>query len=53
MYPLTAIIHHSNAVDCKRNKNAVAGVSRLNFPVVDKSVTAIFRKIEIELAAGL
>jgi len=27
----------NNAVVCKRNENAVAGVGRLNFPVVNPS----------------
>jgi len=34
-------------------KNEVAGVGSLNFPGVNKSVTAEVRKVEIELAASL
>ena len=40
-------------MDYKKNKNVVAGVWRLNFPVVNKSLTAKFRKVEIELAATI
>jgi len=29
---------HNNAVDHKRNENAIAGVGRMNFPVFNKSV---------------
>jgi len=36
-------------VDCKRNENA--GVGRLNFPVVNKSVTAKVRKVKLKVAA--
>ena len=32
-----AVIQHSNVVD-QKNENADAGVGRLSFPVVDKSV---------------
>jgi len=46
------IIHHNNVVDYK-NENAVVGVGRLNFPVVNKSVPAKVREVEIELAASL
>ena len=48
-----AITQHKNAVDCKRNENAVAVVGRLNFPGANQSVTAAVRKVEIELAASL
>jgi len=50
-----AIIHHNNAVDCKRNENAVVVVGRLKFSaaiLVNKSVTAKVRKVEIEHAAS-
>jgi len=40
-----AIMHHNNAVDYKRNENAVVGVGRLNFPMANKSVTAKVRKV--------
>jgi len=42
-----------NEVDHKSNKNAVIGVGKLNIPVVNKSVTATVKKIEIEVAASL
>jgi len=48
-----AIIHHNNAVDCKRNENAVAGVGRLNFVMLNKSVTTEVRKEAVELAVSL
>jgi len=35
--------------DYKRNENAVAGVESLNFPVVNKSVTAKIKKVELSL----
>jgi len=50
--PKAAIIHHNNAVDYKRNENAVGGVERVNFPVFNEPVTAKIRKVEIELAAS-
>ena len=40
-------------LDHKWNENVVAGVGRLNFPVVKKSDTAKVKKVEIELAASL
>jgi len=48
-----AIIHHNNAVDCKRNENAVVGVRRLNFLMLNKSVTTEVRKVAVELAVSL
>jgi len=42
-----------NVVDHKRNKNAVAGVERLNIPVFNKSVTAEVKTVENEIAASL
>ena len=48
-----AITQHKNAVDHKRNENAVAGVGRLNFLGAKKSVTAEVRKADVELAASL
>jgi len=47
-----AIIHHNNVVDCKRDENAVVDVGRLNFPVVNKSVTTEVKKVKIEIAAS-
>ena len=38
-------------MDHKRNE--IAGVARLNIPVVNKSVTAEVKKVEIEVAASL
>jgi len=46
---LSTIIEHSNVPDYKRNENAVAGVESLNFPVVNKSVTAKIKKVELSL----
>ena len=40
-------------VDCKRDENAVVDVGRLNFPVVNKSVTTEVKKVKIEIAASL
>jgi len=38
-------------VDHKRNENAVAGIRRLNFPVVNKSVSAKAKEVKIKVAA--
>jgi len=46
-------MQHNNALNHKRNENAVAGIGRLNFLVINKSVTAKVKKVEIELAASL
>ena len=48
-----AITQHKNAVDHKRNENAVAGVRMLNFPGDSKSFTAEVKKVESDLAAFL
>jgi len=48
-----AITQQNNAGDHKRNENAVAGVGRLDIPVVTKSVIAENNKVEIELAPSL
>ena len=40
-------------LDHKRNENAVAGAGWMIFAVVNKSVTAKVKKVEIELAASL
>jgi len=40
-------------LDHKRNENVVAGVGRIIFAVVNKSVSAKVKKVEIELAASL
>ena len=39
--------------DHKRNKNAVACIGWLNFPVVNKSVIAKVKKVDIDLGASL
>jgi len=44
------ILHENIAEDHKINKNAVSDVGRLNFPLINKSVTAEVKKVEIELA---
>jgi len=46
-----AIVQQNNA-DHKSNENAVAGLGRLNIPVVNKSVTAEVNKVENEVAAS-
>jgi len=48
-----AMIQHSNTVGHKRNETVVAGVKRVNLPLVNKPVTAEDKKSEIELAAKL
>jgi len=40
------------SVDHKRKQNAVAGGEKLNIPVVNKSVTAEVKKVEIVVAAS-
>jgi len=45
-----AILQVNIAEHHKINKNAVSGVIRLNFPEINKSVTAEVKKIEIEHA---
>jgi len=40
-------IQHNNALEHKRNENAVAGVVMFNFSVGNKSVTAKVKKVEI------
>jgi len=40
-------------VDHERNENAIAGVARLNIPVVIKSATAEVKKVDIKVAASL
>jgi len=50
---LPAIIEQVNELDHKRNEKVVAGVGMMNFPMVNKSVTAKELKIEIVLAASL
>jgi len=47
------MIQHSNTVGHKRNETVVAGVKRVNLPLVNKPVTAEDKKSEIELAAKL
>jgi len=41
-------MQHNNAVGHKRNENAIAGVARLNIPVVIKAVTVEVKKVEVE-----
>jgi len=45
-----AIIRHNHVMDYKSNENAIAGIGRFNFPVVNGSVTAKVRKVDSELA---
>jgi len=51
--PSACITQHKDAVDHKRNENAVEGVGRLKFSGANKFVTAEVKKVEIELAASL
>jgi len=46
-------MQQNNAVDHKRNENAVAGVEKLDISVVNKYVTAEVKKVEIEVTASL
>jgi len=43
----------NNVCDHKRNNNAVACIGWLNFPVVNKSVIAKVKKVDIDLGASL
>jgi len=49
--PKAAVTEHNNVVDHKRNDNAVAGIRRLTFPVINKSVSAKAKEVKIQVAA--